>query len=76
MSFVSAVVKTAGLAICQTLKERDTKRAQKRAYKKTCKDAKGKYDPFWHKNYNKCLSKEKQKVQKRNALRVSFIENL
>lgn len=75
MGLISAVVKTVGVAINDSLYKRDIKNAQTKAYRKTCKDSKG-FNPNWKATYERNLTTNQQNAKQRKTLRSVFINEL
>ena len=76
MSLFKATAKTVGVGIVQRNYNKEVKQAQPKAYKQTCKDARGKFDPNWHSNYKRNLSQNLQKAKDKKERRTTFINNL
>ena len=76
MKLFSSVLKTIGVAFSQKVYEKEKRTAQKKAYKQTCKASKGKFNPHWHKDYNRALKNNQQKAKYKNEIRKTFINAL
>ena len=76
MSIVKAVTKTVGVAIIQHNHRKEQKKAQAKAYKQACKDARGKFDPYWRANYQRKLNQNLQKVDDKKERAITFFTSL
>ena len=76
MNGVKAAVKTFGIGLVQRSYRKEVKQAQPNAYKKTCKQARGKYDPFFKEHYQKNLKQNLQKAEDKKERRTTFINSL
>ena len=76
MSLFKATAKTVGVGIVQHNYNKEVKQAQPKAYKQTCKEAKGKFDPHFKEHYQKNLNQNLQKAEDRKERRTTFLNNL
>ena len=76
MSLFKATTKTVGVGIIQHAYNKAVKQAQSNAYKKTCKDAHGKFDPNWYSNYKRNLKQNLQKAKDKKERLTTFITSL
>ena len=76
MNIVKATTKTVLVGIVQVQHNHNLKQAQSNAYKKTCQQARGKYDPFFKEHYQKNLNLNLQKANDKKERFMTFVNNL
>lgn len=63
MKFILPILKTVSILKSQSLSKNDKRSIQKNAYRETCKDSKGRFNPNWHEEYRKNLKANQIKTR-------------